>query len=266
MMSETKALVVTGGAGGIGAAVAKLAASRGYLVIIDCLPFEEDAAIAVKESILKVGGRAEHFLADVTCEEQVDSLFSRATLEGRQLAGVVNCAGIDCRKTSVAEVTFDEVDLLFTVNVVGTILTSKAGIRRMARSQGGQGGAIVNVSSMAATIGGRSGSVAYAATKAAVDAFTVGLAKEVAREGIRVNAVRPGMTATSMTTALADTPSKRLDVASTIPIGRMATVVEIAGPIMWLFSPEASFVSGCCLDVSGGGFLVGADRTISSTD
>jgi NAD(P)-dependent dehydrogenase (short-subunit alcohol dehydrogenase family) len=132
----------------------------------------------------------------------------------------------------------------------------------MSKRRGGQGGAIVNLSSMAATIGGRSGSVAYAASNAAVDAFTVGLAKKVAQERIRVNSVRPGMTITRMTDKLSDSPAKLADIAAPIPMARMATVEEIALPILWLLSSEASFVSGCRLDVSGGGFVVGMNRIV----
>ena len=127
----------------------------------------------------------------------------------------------------------------------------------MARSRGGAGGAIVNVSSMASTIGGRPGRAVYAASKAAVDVFTVGLAKEVAADGIRVNAVRPGMTRTDMTSDTLDDPVKHQAIAATIPIQRIAESSEVAKPILWLLSPEASFVTGALLDVSGGGFVIG---------
>ena len=127
----------------------------------------------------------------------------------------------------------------------------------MAARNGGPGGAIVNVSSMSATIGGRPGAAYYAASKAAVDTLTIGLAKEVAREGVRVNAVRPGMTLTPMTEARLNDPDRRASTEATIPMGRVATPDEIARPIVWLLSDEATFVSGCLLDVSGGGFVIG---------
>jgi NAD(P)-dependent dehydrogenase (short-subunit alcohol dehydrogenase family) len=127
----------------------------------------------------------------------------------------------------------------------------------MARSRGGAGGAIVNVSSMASTIGGRPGRTVYAASKAAVDVFTIGLAKEVAADGIRVNAVRPGMTRTDMTSETLGDPAKHQAIAATIPIQRIAEASEVARPILWLLSPEASFVTGALLDVSGGGFVIG---------
>lgn len=130
----------------------------------------------------------------------------------------------------------------------------------MAARNGGPGGAIVNVSSMSATIGGRPGAAFYAASKAAVDTLTVGLAKEVAGEGVRVNAVRPGMTLTDMTAERLTDPGRRAEIDATIPMHRPATPDEVAAPIVWLLSEEASFVSGCLLDVSGGGFVIGAPR------
>jgi NAD(P)-dependent dehydrogenase (short-subunit alcohol dehydrogenase family) len=140
------------------------------------------------------------------------------------------------------------------------VLCCREAVRRMAARNGGPGGAIVNVSSMSATIGGRPGGAYYAASKAAVDTLTVGLAKEVAAEGVRVNAVRPGMTLTAMTAERLTDPDRRAEIDATIPMGRVATPEEIARPIVWLLSDEASFVTGCVLDVSGGGFVIGAPR------
>ena len=150
----------------------------------------------------------------------------------------------------------EELERLLAVNVTGTMLGCREAVRRMAHSRGGLGGAIVNVSSMDATIGGRPGAAAYAATKAAVDAFTIGIAREVADDGIRVNALRPGMTRTDMTDYLED-PTTESRIASTIPMNRIATPDEIAAPILWLLSEEASFISGACLDASGAGFWIG---------
>jgi len=255
-----RVLVITGGAGGIGAATARLAASRGYAVAVNHLAAERAAAERLAGEIAAAGHRAISVEADVTDDDAVERLFDRAQDRLGRVTDLVNCAGVDGRKVPVCDLSGAELAALFGVNVVGSMLCCRSAIRRMGRRFGGAGGAIVNVSSMAATIGGRSGAAPYAASKAAIDAFTVGLAKEVAADGIRVNAVRPGMTRTAMTDPLADNPAKRADIAATIPMGRMATPEEIAAPIVWLLSPEASFVSGCRLDVSGGGFLVGMNR------
>lgn len=259
-MVADRVVVITGGAGGIGAAVARLASARGLAVAINHLPADRSAAEKLVSEIGKSGGRAAATEGDITDDQAVERMFSDA--EGRlgRLSGLVNCAGVDGRKVPVTELSGADLTKLFAVNVIGTMLCCRSAVRRMARSTGGNGGAIVNISSMAATIGGRSGAAAYAASKAAVDTFTVGLAKEVAADGVRVNAVRPGMTRTGMTDAMSDSPEKRADIAATIPMGRMATAEEIAAPVLWLMSDEASFVSGCRLDVSGGGFVVGMSR------
>jgi NAD(P)-dependent dehydrogenase (short-subunit alcohol dehydrogenase family) len=169
----------------------------------------------------------------------------------------VNNAGVDGGRDPIELVTAAAVAPLFAVNAVATILCCREAVRRMAARNGGPGGAIVNVSSMSATIGGRPGAAYYAASKAAVDTLTIGLAKEVASEGVRVNAVRPGMTLTPMTEARLNDPVRRASTEATIPMGRVATPEEIARPIVWLLSDEATFVSGCLLDVSGGGFVIG---------
>jgi NAD(P)-dependent dehydrogenase (short-subunit alcohol dehydrogenase family) len=172
----------------------------------------------------------------------------------------VNNAGVDGRRDPIEHVTRDAIEPLYAVNVIGTALCCREAVRRMAARNGGQGGAIVNVSSMSATIGGRPGAAFYAASKAAVDTLTVGVAKEVAAEGVRVNAVRPGMTLTDMTVERLTDPARRAEIDATIPMHRPATPEEVAAPIVWLLSDESSFVSGCLLDVSGGGFVIGAPR------
>ncbi len=145
---------------------------------------------------------------------------------------------------------------LLAVNVVGTQLCCREAVRRMSTRLGGTGGAIVNVSSMAGTIGGRALASDYAASKAAVDVFTIGLAKEVSGEGVRVNCLRPGMTMTDMTDAVRQDEKLRARIEATIPMHRIADADEIAKPIVWLLSEEASFISGACMDASGGGFLI----------
>jgi NAD(P)-dependent dehydrogenase (short-subunit alcohol dehydrogenase family) len=254
-------VVVTGSSRGIGAATARLAAGRGYAVAVT---YRADRAGAegVAGEIRAGGGDAIALEADIAGEDEVVSLFAavdrwRAV---RPLAGLVNNAGVDGGRDPIEQQTAATLAPLYSVNVVGTALCCREAVKRMAARNGGPGGAIVNVSSMSATIGGRPGAAFYAASKAAVDTLTVGLAKEVAGEGVRVNAVRPGMTLTDMTAARLTDPVKRAEVDATIPMHRPATPDEVAAPILWLLSDEASFVSGCLFDVSGGGFVVGAPR------
>jgi len=255
----TGAIVITGGARGIGAATARLAAARGHAVAVSYRT-QRAAADALVAEIAASGGTATAVEADVASEAGVTGLFAAvdAWRGDLPLVGLVNCAGVDGGRDPIERVTAADLAPLFTVNVIGTVLACREAVRRMARRNGGGGGAIVNVSSMSATIGGRSGGAYYAASKAAVDTFTVGLAKEVAAEGVRVNAVRPGMTLTDMTAERLADPATLERVTATIPMHRVATADEIAQPIVWLLSQEqASFVSGCIADVSGGGFLVG---------
>jgi NAD(P)-dependent dehydrogenase (short-subunit alcohol dehydrogenase family) len=244
-------ILITGGASGIGAEAARLAARRGYAVAINYRSRPERAQALASE----IGGRA--FQADVAVEADIVRLFDEATTVLGPITGLVNSAGIGGGAHRVD--AFDGAGLaqLFQVNVVGLMLCCREAARRMSTARGGQGGAIVNVSSMAATIGGRSGKSHYAASKAAVDAFTVGFAKEVAGEGIRVNAVRPGVVATDMTAPGLAQPAVRADIEATIPMGRVGQTPEIAAAILWLLSDEASFISGARLDASGGGFVIG---------
>ncbi len=251
-------VVITGGARGIGAATARVAAHRGHPVVVNYRS-SGGLAEALAAEIAAAGGRALAVGADVAGEEGVAALF--ATVDewrGREpLAGLVNNAGVDGPRDPIERVTAADVAPLFAVNAVATILCCREAVRRMAARNGGPGGSIVNVSSMSATIGGRTGAAYYAASKSAVDTITVGLAKEVASEGVRVNAVRPGMTRTPMTEGRLNDPARRAATEATIPMGRVAAPDEVARPIVWLLSDEASFVSGCLLDVSGGGFVIG---------
>jgi NAD(P)-dependent dehydrogenase (short-subunit alcohol dehydrogenase family) len=173
------------------------------------------------------------------------------------LTALVNSAGINGGpETPVAELEQAPLERLMAVNVIGTMLCCREAVRRMSTAAGGAGGAIVNVSSMAATIGGREGRTAYAASKGAIDSFSIGLAKEVARAGIRVNVLRPGLTLTDMTDRVRRDPALRARIADTIAMNRCAEPEEMARPILWLLSAEASFISGALLDGSGGGFMV----------
>ncbi len=249
-------ILVTGGSSGIGAAVARHAAARGHPIAITYRT-QRAAADALVADLRSKGAEIHAFAADVAREEDVVRLFEEvdAGFDGRPLRGVVNSAGIGGKHGPVSTFTGGDLAALWATNVTGTIIACREAVKRFDARPGG--GAIVNVSSMAATIGGRPGASAYAASKAAVDAFTVGLAKEVAARGIRVNAVRPGFTVTPMTRRASDDPAALAAVSATIPIQRAATPNEVAKPIVWLLSAEATFVTGTHLDVSGGGFVVG---------
>jgi NAD(P)-dependent dehydrogenase (short-subunit alcohol dehydrogenase family) len=249
-------MLITGGARGIGAATAKLAAGQGYAVALN-YERARDRAEALASEIEAAGGKAIAVQADVAQQDQVERTFKEVDERLGRLTALVNSAGIDGGPaTPVAELEQARLERLLAVNVIGTMLCCREAARRMSTARGGQGGAIVNVSSMAATIGGRAGRTAYAASKGAIDSFTIGFAKEVAREGIRVNALRPGMTLTDMTDAVRQDEGLRARIADTIALKRCADPVEMARPILWLLSAEASFISGALLDGSGGGFML----------
>ena len=252
----TRTLLVTGGSKGIGAATAILAANRGYDVAVNYRG-AADQATAVAAAVRAQGRRAIAIQADVADEAAVTAMFEAVDDQLGPLDALVCSAGInEGQPRRVAETTGDEFMQMLAVNVAGTMLCCREAVRRMSTASDGTGGAIVNVSSMAVTIGGRDGRSVYAASKAAVDVFTKGLAKEVATEGIRVNTIRPGVTLTPMNQALTDDPTARDQVAQTIAMHRVADADEIAAPILWLLSEGASFISGANLDAAGGGFLI----------
>ena len=233
-----------------------LAAQRGHKVAINYRSREADAQKVVANIVGK-GGQAVAFPADVSREADISGLFDAAETALGPITHVVNSAGIGTSPTRVEDFDAAVLAQLFAVNTVGLMLCCREATRRMSTRRGGKGGVIVNVSSMAATIGGRPGASAYAASKAAVDSFTMGFAKEVAPEGIRAVSLRPGMIETEMTErALADR-EVRAAIESTIAMGRVGQTHEIAHAILWLLSDEASFVSGAILDASGGGFVFG---------
>lgn len=232
-----------------------LAAAQRYAVAVH-YNAHEAAAQEVVAQIERAGGRAVAVQADLAQPTQIERLYARIDRAFGALDAVVNSAGVALPPTPVEDLDAAALSALLAVNVTGLMLSCREAVRRLSRARGGRGGVIVNVSSMAATIGGRPGSSAYAASKAAVDAFTIGLAKEVAAEGIRAISVRPGMVQTEMTRALLADPGTAASVAASIPLGRPAHVDEVAKPIVWLLSEEASFLSGTCVDVSGGGFHI----------
>jgi NAD(P)-dependent dehydrogenase (short-subunit alcohol dehydrogenase family) len=251
----SQVLIVTGGASGIGAASARLAAKQGYSVAINYRTRREQAESVVDE-LRSCGVRALAVQADVRVPEQVEELFRQVDRDLGVPTALINSAGIATPPTRVEDADPAVIERLLLTNVLGLMISCREGARRMSKLRGGNGGVIVNVSSMAATIGGRPGNSHYAASKAAVDSFSVGFAKEVANAGIRVVSVRPGFTVTEMTEGrLRDAEFMRV-IAETIPMGRPARVEEVAAPIVWLLSNDASFISGACLDVSGGGFQI----------
>ena len=248
-------LLITGGASGIGAETARLAAARGYKVAINYRSREAEAKKVVAD-ITAEGGHAVALPADVAREADIGLLFDAAAKALGPITHLVNSAGIS-GSSRVEDFDVAVLTRLFAINTVGLMLCCREAARCMSTKRGGKGGVIVNISSMAATIGGRPGVSAYAASKAAVDSFTMGFAKEVANEGIRAVSLRPGMIETEMTErALAD-HEVREAIESTIAMGRIGQAREIANAILWLLSDEASFISGVTLDASGGGFVFG---------
>jgi NAD(P)-dependent dehydrogenase (short-subunit alcohol dehydrogenase family) len=242
-------VVVTGASRGIGAATAQALAAAGYGVVVNYAGNVE-AATAVVAGIEHTGGIAIAVRGDVAVEADVEHIFAAADRLG-PLAGLVNNAGTINPKARVDEMAAEQVTRLLAVNVLGSILCARAAIRRMSSRHGGKGGAIVNVSSGAAKLGGAGSYVDYAASKGAIDTFTVGLALEVATEGIRVNAVRPGIIDTEFH-AVGGEPDRARQVAGSVPMGRAGTAEEVARAILWLMSNEASYSTGTILTVSGG--------------
>lgn len=243
-----RVMIVTGGSRGIGAAVARLAGAAGYGVVVNYAS-RRDAADGVVAKIEAAGGRAIAVEGDVGLEADIVNLFTAADGFGT-LACLVNNAGVVDRPSAVADMTAGRLERMFRINVIGTILASREAILRMALSRGGKGGAIVNLSSAAAKLGAPNLFVDYAAAKGAIDTFTVGLAKEVAGEGIRVTAVRPGIIETDIH-ASGGTPDRVAEMTPQLPMKRPGTPEEVAKAVLWLASDEASYSTGAILDVSG---------------
>ena len=250
-----RVLLITGGASGIGAATARRAAAAGYWVAINYRS-RKDEARGLADGIGANGGTAAVFAADVGRAEEAAALFDAVENDLGPLWGLVNSAGTARPKGALADHEPAGMERLVTTNLLGTLYCCREAARRLSTGRGGGGGVIVNVSSMAATTGGRPGSLVYAASKGGVDSLTKGLARELAGQGVRVNAVRPGFTRSPMTPQL-DDPETHAAIAGSIPLGRVATADEVAAPIVWLLSDEASFISGALVDVSGGGFVIG---------
>jgi len=249
-MERNRIAIVTGGSRGIGAATAKLAAQAGYRVCIAYRHREKDAEEVVA-AIERDGGEAMAVSADVGREADVVRLFEAVDHRFGEVTALVNNAGILERQMRVEEMDAQRLTRVFNANVVGSFLCAREAVRRMSTRHGGHGGAIVNVSSVAARLGSPNEYIDYAASKAAIDTLTVGLAKEVAAEGIRVNCVRPGSIYTEIH-ASGGEPGRVDRVKARIPMQRGGEAEEIARAIVWLLSDEASYTTGSLVDVAGG--------------
>lgn len=247
---KKKVVVVTGGSRGIGAATARLAAARGYAVCVNYLQ-NRAAATAVVDAIRAGGGQAIAVAADVAVEADVVRLFATVDAELGTLAALVNNAGVLERQMRVDEMDAARLNRILTANVTSAFLCAREAIRRMSTAYGGRGGAIVNLSSAAARLGAPGEYVDYAASKGAIDTFTLGLAREVAAEGIRVNAVRPGVIYTDIH-ARGGEPGRVDRIRDSVPMKRGGHPEEVANAIMWLLADEASYTTGAFIDVTGG--------------
>jgi len=245
-----KVLLVTGASKGIGAVTARIAGERGWTV---CVNYRSDEAGArgVADGIAKAGARAFIVQGDVAREADVLRVFETVDRECGRLDGLVNNAGILEQQMRLDEMSAERLERVFATNITGAFLCAREAVRRMSTAKGGNGGDIVNVSSAAARIGSPFEYIDYAASKGAMDTLTLGLSKEVAAEGIRVNAVRPGLIYTDIHAAGGE-PGRVDRLGTTVPIGRGGTAEEVALAIMWLMSDEARYCTGSLLDVAGG--------------
>ena len=245
-----KVILITGGGRGIGAACARLAAQQGYRV---CINYRSDAAAAagIVRAIEDAGGTAFAIQADVAQEAEVERMFAQLDARFGRLDALVNNGAVLARQMRVDEMDAQRIGRILGTNVTGSFLCAREAVRRMSTRHGGRGGAIVNISSRAGVLGAAGEYVDYAASKAAVDALTIGLSKEVAGEGIRVNGVRPGLIHTSMH-ADGGEPGRVERLQSSVPMGRGGDPAEVAQAVLWLLSSAASYTTGSFIDVSGG--------------
>jgi NAD(P)-dependent dehydrogenase (short-subunit alcohol dehydrogenase family) len=243
-------VLITGGSRGIGAAVARLAGARGWDVSVNYVADAEAATLTVRD-VAAAGGRAVALKGDAAAEPDVRAMWDAAEAAFGQVGGFVNNAGIVAPAARLAEMDLARMERVLRTNVVGALLGAREAARRMARSAGGAGGAIVNVSSVAAVLGAPAEYVDYAASKGAVDTLTVGLARGLAADGVRVNGIRPGLIATDIH-ASGGRPDRVAALAPSVPMGRGGTAKEAAEAVVWLLSDAASYVTGATIDVAGG--------------
>lgn len=243
-------LIVTGGSRGIGAATAKLAAAEGYQVCINYLT-NQQAADAVVAEIRSLGGTAVAMQADLAVEAQIVALFQRVDKELGAVTALVNNAGILETQSSLLDMNEGRLQRVFAANVIGPMLCAREAVKRMSVKLGGKGGAIVNVSSVASRLGAAGEYIDYASSKGALDTFTIGLSKEVADQGIRVNSVRPGFIYTDIH-ASGGEPGRVDRIKDSIPMKRGGQPEEVAQAILWLLSEQASYATGTFIDLAGG--------------
>jgi NAD(P)-dependent dehydrogenase (short-subunit alcohol dehydrogenase family) len=243
-------LLVTGGSRGIGAATARLAAQAGWAVAVNYTQ-NSQAADEVVRAIRADGGQAISVQADVGDEAQIMAMFAQVDAKLGRLSGLVNNAGIVDLPARVDEMSWARLERMMRINVLGSMVCAREAVRRMSTLHGGQGGAIVNLSSAAAKLGSPNQYVDYAASKGAIDTLTLGLAKEVAAEGIRVNGVRPGIIDTDIH-ASGGLPDRVKELAPQLPMRRAGTSEEVAQAIVWLLSDASSYTTGSCIEVTGG--------------
>ena len=240
-------VLITGGSRGIGAATSIKLAEEGYQV---CINYRENknAAERLVNQITYKGGKAMSIQADISMEEEVIKMFSKIDNEFGSIIGLVNNAGIVGKASNLAEMSYERIKKIFEVNVIGTMLCSRESIKRMSTKYGVKGGSIINISSGASKLGSPNTYVDYASTKGAIDTFTIGLAKEVAEENIRVNAIRPGF----IETEIHQIKNRLQEVVKSIPMKRVGQPEEIAETIVWLLSEKSSYTTGAIIDISGG--------------
>ncbi|UHD47925.1 SDR family oxidoreductase [Aureimonas altamirensis] len=249
-LSDAPLILITGGSRGVGAATARLAAAQGYNVAISFVS-NEAAALSVAADIEAAGRRALPVRADSADPEQVARLFAAVDQTFGRIDVLVNNAAIIAKQSRLEDIGFERMQRAFAINAIGPMLCAQQAVKRMSSRHGGRGGSIINISSASARLGSPNEYVDYAASKGALETFTIGLAKEVAREGIRVNCIRPGHIYTEMH-ASGGEPGRVDRVKDTIPMGRGGQPDEVARAILWLAGTDASFTTGTFLDVTGG--------------